>query len=59
MVPGWETSALKVLIVNRRSSLAAPAPITIDEDTHDRISDMQDSRICAFAVEVQRGIVGF
>src|SRR5258707_2552887 len=51
-------SSLKVLIVEGSSPVTTPAPTTIGEDAHGGISHVQDSWVCAVAVEVWRGILG-
>jgi len=51
-------SSLKVLIVDGRSPVTAPVPTTIGEDAHGSIPRVQDSGVCAVAVEVGRGGLG-
>jgi hypothetical protein len=53
-----DRSALKVLIIDGSSPVAAPAPTTIGEDAHDRVSRVQPPGINAVAIEVWRRVLG-
>jgi len=47
-----------VLIVLGSSPVTAPAPTTIGEDPHRGVSCVQDSGVCAIAVQIWRGVLG-